>query len=154
MLKKKKRPYYWERLKAGGEEYDRGWDGWMASPTLCTWVWTTSRGWWRTGRPGMLQSMGLQRVGHDWATELNWTYPIANAICNWRVSPARLGLPMASTHIPSQVCTQAQKSVPSIHKAFSEFCLQGDLHFSRHKEVKETFILLSQTTPVSFHIPH
>ena len=97
--------------------------------------------------PEVLQSMGLQRVGHDWATELNWTYPIANAICNWRVSPARLGLPKAPTHIPNQVCTKEQKSVPDIHKAFSEFWLQGDLHFSRHKGVKDTFILLSQTTP-------
>ena len=48
---------------------DRGWDGWMASPTQWTWVWASSGRWWRTGRPGVLQSMGLQRVGHDWATE-------------------------------------------------------------------------------------
>ena len=52
---------------------DRGWDGWMASPTRWTWVWVTSGSWWWTGRPGVLQSMGSQRVGHDWATELNWT---------------------------------------------------------------------------------
>ena len=50
------------------------WDGWMASPTRWTWVWVNSRSWWWTGRPGMLQFMGLQRVGHDWATELNWTW--------------------------------------------------------------------------------
>jgi len=49
---------------------DRGWDGWMASLTQWTWVWVNSRSWWWTGRPGMLQSMGLQRVRHDWATEL------------------------------------------------------------------------------------
>ena len=61
-----------ERLKAGGEGDDRGWDGWMASPTQWTWVWASSRSWWWTGRPGVLQSMGSQRVGHDWATELNW----------------------------------------------------------------------------------
>ena len=48
-----------------------GWDGWMASPTQRTWVWVNSRSWWWTGRPGMLQSMRLQRVGHDWVTELN-----------------------------------------------------------------------------------
>ena len=48
-------------------------DGWMASPTQCTWVWVNSGSWWWTGRPGVLQSMGLQRVGHDWVTELNWT---------------------------------------------------------------------------------
>ena len=61
-----KRPWWWERLKAGGAGNDRGWDGWMASPTQGTWVWVNSR------RPGVLQSMGLQRVGDDWATELNW----------------------------------------------------------------------------------
>ena len=68
-----KRPWCWERLKAGGEGDDRGWDGWMASLTQWTWVWVNSRSWWWTGRPGMLQSLGLQRVGPDWATELNWT---------------------------------------------------------------------------------
>ena len=62
----------WERLKAGGEGDDRGWDGWMASPTQWTWVWASSRSWWWTGRPGVLQFMGLQRVGHNWVTELNW----------------------------------------------------------------------------------
>ena len=67
-----KRPWCWERLKARGEEEDRGWDGWMASPTQWTWVWVNSRSWWWTGRPGMLQSMQSQRVGHNWATELNW----------------------------------------------------------------------------------
>ena len=53
--------------------WGRGWDGWMASPNRWTWVWVASRSWWWTGRPGVLQSMGSQRVGHDWATELNWT---------------------------------------------------------------------------------
>ena len=53
---------------------DRGWDGWVASPTQWTWVWVDSRSWWRTGRPGVLQFIGSQRVGHDWATEQNWTF--------------------------------------------------------------------------------
>ena len=66
------RPWCWERLKAGGEGYDRGWDGWMASPTQWMWVWVNSGSWWWTGRPGMLQFMVSQRVGHDWVTELNW----------------------------------------------------------------------------------
>ena len=66
-----KRPWCWERLKAGGKGDDRGWDDWMASPTQWTWVWVSSRSWWWTGKPGVLQSMGLQRVGHDWASELN-----------------------------------------------------------------------------------
>ena len=68
-----KRPWCWEGLGVGGEGDDRGWDGWMASPTQWTWVWVNSRSWWWTGRPGVLQSMGSQRVGHDWVTELNWT---------------------------------------------------------------------------------
>ena len=66
-----KRPWCWERLKTGGEGEDRGWDDWIASLTQRTWVWVSSRSWWWTGRPGVLQSMGLQRVGHDWATELS-----------------------------------------------------------------------------------
>ena len=65
-----KRPWCWERLKTGGEGDDRRWDGWMTSPTWWTWVWASSGSWWWTGRPGVLQSMGLQRVRHDWATEL------------------------------------------------------------------------------------
>ena len=68
-----KRPWCWDWLKAGGEGDDRAWDGWRASPTQWPWVWVNSRSWWWTGRPGVLQSMGSQRVGHYWATELNWT---------------------------------------------------------------------------------
>ena len=68
-----KRSWCCERLKAGGEGAYRGWDGWMASPTPWTWVWINSRSWQWTGRPALLQSMGSQRVGHDWVTELNWT---------------------------------------------------------------------------------
>ena len=67
-----KRPWCWERLRAGGEGDDRGWNGWMASPTQWTWVWVDSGSWWWTGRPGVLWFMGLQRVRYDWATELNW----------------------------------------------------------------------------------
>ena len=54
----------------GRRRRDRGWDGWMASPTRWTWVWASSGNWWWTGKPGGLQFMGLQRVGHDWVTEL------------------------------------------------------------------------------------
>ena len=68
-----KRPWCWEILGAGGEGDNRGGDDWVASPTRWTWVWVGSRSWWWTGRPGMLWFMGSQRVGHDWATELNWT---------------------------------------------------------------------------------
>ena len=68
-----KSPWCWERLKAGGEGDNRGRDGRMTSPTRWTWVWVASRNWWWTGKPGMLKSMGSQRVRHNWVTELNWT---------------------------------------------------------------------------------
>ena len=71
-LTHRQRPWCWESLKAGGEGGNRGWDGWMASPTQWTWVWASSGSWWWTGKPRVLQSMGSQRVGHDWATELTY----------------------------------------------------------------------------------
>ena len=64
-----KRPWCWERLKAEGEGSDRGWDGWMASPVQWTWTWANCRRWSRRGKLDMLQSMGSQRVGHDWVIE-------------------------------------------------------------------------------------
>ena len=67
-----KRPWYWERLRAGGEGDSRGWDGWMASPTQWPWVWVESGSWWWTGRPGVLWFMGSQGTGQDWEIELNW----------------------------------------------------------------------------------
>ena len=60
------------KIEGGRRRDDKGWDGWMVSPTRWTWVWASSRSWWWTGKPGMLQSIGLQRVRHDWVTELNW----------------------------------------------------------------------------------
>ena len=68
-----KRPWCWERLRAGGEGDNRGWDGWMASPTQWTRVWVNSGSWWWIGRPGMLEYMGSWRVRRNWVTELNWT---------------------------------------------------------------------------------
>ena len=68
-----KTPWCWERLRERGEGDDRGWDCWKASLTQRTWVWANSGRQWRTGKPGVLQSMGSQRVGHNWATQLNWT---------------------------------------------------------------------------------
>ena len=84
-----KRPWCWEGLGPGGKGDDRGWDGWMASLTRCTWVWVNSGKWWWTGRPGLLQFMGSQRVGHNWATELNWTElmgPDAMTFIFWMLS--------------------------------------------------------------------
>ena len=65
-----------------GEGDDRGWDGWIASPTQWMWVWVNSRSWWWTGKPGVLQSMGLQRVRHNWVTELNWTTTELQSLCD------------------------------------------------------------------------
>ena len=76
-----KRLWCWEGLGAGGERDDRGWDGWMASLTQWTWIWVNSRSWWWIGRPGVLQFMGSQRVGHDWVTELNWTEAAPSLFC-------------------------------------------------------------------------
>ena len=77
------KPQYQETLKAGREGDNRGSDGWMGSPTQWTWVWASSRRWWKTGKPGVLQSMGSQRVRHNWVTEHQqlywnnwyWCYP-------------------------------------------------------------------------------
>ena len=77
-----KRPWCWERLRAGGEWDDRGWDGWMASPTRWTWVWVNSGSWWWTGRPGVLRFMGSQGVRHDWVTELNWSVIFSSVTLN------------------------------------------------------------------------
>ena len=76
-----KRLWCWEGLGAGGEGDDRGWDGWVALLTRWTLVWVNSRSWWWTGRPGMLWFMGSQRVGHDWASELNWTSTLDFIFC-------------------------------------------------------------------------
>ena len=103
----------WERLRAGGEVDNRGWDGWMASPTQWTWVWVDSGRWWWTGRPGMLQFMGLQKVGHDWVTELNsspsppelWIRMVLFKLCSfwkfWSTLPGANTTPFPRTSAPN-----------------------------------------------------
>ena len=87
----RKDPDYWERLKAGGEGDDRGWDGWMASPTQWTWVWASSRRWWSIGKPRVLQAKGSQRVGHNWETEQQQQQQsLWNKVSNARATPAYL----------------------------------------------------------------
>ena len=95
-----KRPWCWVGLGAGGEEDNRGWDVWMASPTRWTWVWVNSRSWWWTGRQGVLQFMGLQRVGLDWATKLNWTESESEVVlsCPTLCDPMDCSLPGFSIH--------------------------------------------------------
>ena len=90
-----KRPWFWEILKAGGEGDNRGWDGWMASLTWWTWVWVSSGSGWWTVKPGMLQSVELQRVRHDWATELNWIELKGNCftVLHWFLSNINMNQP-------------------------------------------------------------
>ena len=82
-----KRLWCWEGLGAGGEGDERGWDGWMASPTRWTWVSVNSGSWWWTGRPGVLRFMGSQRVGHDWATDLIWSLRFLHVKHEWWSPP-------------------------------------------------------------------
>ena len=84
------RPWCWESLKAGGEGDARGWDGWMASLIQWTWVWANSGRWWRIGKPGVLQSMGSQRIRHNWATEQQqdiWDQGVGKNGFFWDLSP-------------------------------------------------------------------
>ena len=83
----------WEGLGAGGEGDAKGWDGWMASLTRWTWVSVNSGSWWWTGRSGVLRFMGSWRVGHNWATELNWTEVtsvVSDSMWPHRRQPTRL----------------------------------------------------------------
>ena len=110
-----KRPWCWERLKAGGEGDDRGWDDWMASLTRWTWVWINSRSWWWMGKPGVLQSMGSRRVRHDRATELNWLKPAVSKL--FRVLRAILtnyGSSKKGSREP-QVYSQLFRTGPNLH---------------------------------------
>ena len=76
---------------AGGEGDDRGWDGWMASPTRWAWVWVDSGSWWLGGRTRVFWFMGSQRVGHNWVTELNWSaFYVSGTVLSQLVS-AHLG---------------------------------------------------------------
>ena len=103
-----------EWLGAGGEGDYRGWDGWMASPTWCSWVWVNSGSWWWTGRPDMLWFMGSQRVRHDWAIELNWLNPSCLFILFMGFSRKEYwsGLPFLSPvdHIFSELSTMTRPS--------------------------------------------
>ena len=110
-----KRPWCWEGLGAGGEGDNRGWDGWMASLTRWTWIWVNSRSWWWTGRAGVLLFRVLQRVGHDWEIELNWT-----EYCHYSVK---------DMHVKS-VWNSNKDAIPYIINYRSRFqnttaCLQG-----------------------------
>ena len=111
-----KRPWCWERLKARGEGDNRGWDCWMTSPAWQTRVWVSSGSWWWTGKPGMLQSMGLQRVGHYWATELNWTELNIASVPSLGF---RNELNLQGLKNPSMVPCGPEKKIHSLHSGVS-----------------------------------
>ena len=101
-----KRPWCWERLRAGGEGDDRGWDGWMASPTQWTWGWVGSGSWSWTGRPGVLRFMGSQSGGYDWATELNWMNACVWNLETWNIwsiGKAEMVIRRERTHVWTSV---------------------------------------------------
>ena len=103
-----KRPWCWERLEAGGEGDDRGWDGWMASSTQWRWVWVNFRSWQWTGKPDMLQSMGSQRAGHDWVTELNWTKVCGKTYqSSEHESPTTVPHLMSMSYIQESICSSS-----------------------------------------------
>ena len=104
-------------IRGGGEGDDREWDGWMASLTGWTWVWVNSGSWWWIGKPGVLRFTGLQRVGHDWATELNWT--------EWYVKHTSSHLILQNTHI---IITQILLS------QFIYFAAPGFSYSMRHRQ--------------------
>ena len=96
----RKRHWCWERLRAGGEGI-RGLDGWVASQTQWTWVWVNSGRWWRTGMSGMLWFLGLQRVGHDWVTELILKYSPPIVFSIWKDDSSTPPLTQATTMVSS-----------------------------------------------------
>ena len=121
----------------GGEGDNRGWDGWMASPTQWTWVWVNSWSWWWTGKPGVLQSVGSQRVGHEWATELNWTML-------YITSPGVLYFITGSLYL---LTTFTHLALTSTHPASSNhqfvFCLCGFFFFFQIPYIREFIQYLS-----------
>ena len=105
---------------AEAEGDDRGWDGWMASLTRWMWVWVNSGSWWWTGRPGVLQFMGSQRVGHDWATELNWFLDYIEIPCSsWNLHPSALADFLFQPKSTKSVqASKSQFSIYIIHATF------------------------------------
>ena len=114
-----KSPWCWERLKAGREGDNRGWNGWVASPTQWTWVWVSSGSWWWMGKSGVLQSMGSQRFGHNWATEVNWTSSYQMVIYFLKRVPEA-----SSFSISGNAVQVVPGTLPHIHTVWPVFSLQ------------------------------
>ena len=117
-----KRPWCWERLKAWKERDDRGWDIWMASRTQWAWVSVGSGNWWWTGKPSMRQCMESQRVGHNWAIELNWTelngpiFKQSHFLKHWELELQSILMGNTSTHNTWENYNNPQISGPIIIK--------------------------------------
>ena len=137
----RKRPWFWERLRAGGEEGNRGWDGWMASPTQWTWVQAKSRRWWRTGKPGVLQSMG-SRSRHNWVTELTWmTDPPVLSTCLNLASPA--------VHLSATSLTRFPGLGHASCAAMRELTASQRSHSSLWAEIKSHHLSLACSTALT-----
>ena len=80
------------KIEGGRKREWQGWDGWIASPTQWTWVWASSGSWWWTGRPGVLLSMGSQRVRQDWATELTEEWYVNYSITYMGKEPEKMDI--------------------------------------------------------------
>ena len=134
-----KRPWCWERLKAGGEGDDRWWGGCMASLTIWTWVWVCSRSWWWTGKPGMPQSMG-----YDWVTELNWTEldsTKTRSICDMPHTTQHIGVTLGS-----------ESTIPWILSWFLSKYPTSFFHVSQVETEMELF-LLQMILPLCNYLP-
>ena len=125
-----KRAWCWERLNVGGEGNDRGWDTWMASPTLWMSVWVNSWSWWWTGRPGVLRFTGSQRVGHDWATELNWSsrLPLLHSQVCFIPKSASTLLSLCRNHKLSSWKTKSTSFFLLKRRKRQEFIEEGHFH--------------------------
>ena len=143
----------WERLRAGREEGNRWWDSWMVSPTQWTWVWIDSGSWWWTGWPGMLQFMGSQRVGHDWATELIILLQIRLSKSSKSLTSVRMKIPSPVTcHLGCFLTNISITSTwlcyctsmflgPVTHKDF-QFSVFKNILFSKRKTTKFFLVLI------------
>ena len=130
-----KRVWCWEGLGAGGEGDDRGWDGWMASLTRWTWVWVNSGSYWWTGKRGVLRFMGSQRVGHDWATQQNWT-ELKPPFSSGYSTPCNISFSsLTDLQLATRLFLQVHSSWRSIPQVFLIQRIENNLlllsHFSR-----------------------
>jgi len=129
-----KRPWCWERLKAGGEGDDRGWKDWMASPTRWTWVWVSSGSWWWNGKSGMLQSMGSQRVGHNWVSELNWTDLSPVFVLPGSGSGGLTSWALSFGSVFHNTLYLLMRFTIALFLMFIAFCLPSLLEYEHHRE--------------------